>query len=563
MKQFKNIYTTSRKAYAMQFLTILPLTLLCSALLLPAMEIPNKKPSSKKPESNPLLMMMLIGEGRPHDALLLKAMDSDDPKEAYGILDGLTELNSNEKWHAGALIYKGQMLAKGEGVKQDRNAALDCYLACYKKHRDPMALLTIGNHYEEESKTADEFEKAAGYFKKAFANGTGDPMAGYRYARLIYNENIKPEHEEVTDILKYAAPAVVNSITEALYLFASTLLDNNHDSFAELGLPAFLQAAKQGDAFSALQLGIFYKNGLYVPKDKEFAQAIFNKALATEDTPLNMTAKAYMYKHGLGVAKDTVKAKKLLDEARPSLDANQSFIDNLFCSEDDKLTAISDPAMLRTQPIAAQEVNQPVLPKPTQIVESKEPTDLKIEKPVQKNDEKKDALIVPIKKEISHKTLLDKCNELSLKQDGSSLEIDIKNNKIFVHDPQYKNEFIVPFEEAEFQHNANIVQFMYDKRIKAWFTKTLKKLKADPEIRWKISTHRFGKAVDYLMQLVGLKNPFVGKKKDNDRLLHEAESITQKNRGHFEYTFRKQGANAILYHRHYRPYKAEPKEKPK
>ncbi len=529
-----------------------------------SMEIPEKKANKKIEEdlASHFLLMKLICEGRPHDAMLAKATFSNNPKEAYEIYSGLADIDSDEPWHAMALLSKGMALAKGDGVAKNRPAALACFEDCYKKHNDPKALLAIGDHYEDETRLLDNYNKAASYYKKAFANG--EPMAGYRMARLIYNENIKPETKsEVLEIIKYTIPAANANITEALYLLASVLLDNDDESFTEVGLPAFLQAAKNGDSFSALQLGILYKNGLHVPKDTEFAQKIFNKALNMEDTAVNKLAKAYMYKHGIGITKDSIRANKLLKEARPQLGVNQSYIDNLF-SEEDALTIKSTPSPAANVAIPSNSKASTEAPKPNQILQSKEAANLgkvleekkEQAKPVLKA-EQKIAPVIPVQKEIKYKTLLDKCNEYSIKEDGSFLEIAVKNNQILIHDPQYKNEFVVPYEEAEFHHNANLIQFRYDDRLKIWFNKSLKELKADPETRWKIPTHRFGKAADYLMQLVGIKNPYLAKKKNNDRLVHEAKSITQKNQGHFEYTFRKEGKKLILYHRNYRPYKVK------
>ena len=166
-------------------------------------------------------------------------------------------------------------------------------------------------------------------------------------------------------------------------------------------------------------------------------------------------------------------------------------------------------------------------------------------------------------KEIKYRTLLDQCNTLSQNDDGSFLELDFSSKKILVHDPKYKHEFVVPFEDSEFRQNVNFVQLRYDERIQEWFTKSLKALKSNDATRWKVETHRFGKAVDYLMQVIGIKNPTFNGKANTNHLMHEAESLKLKNKGHFEYTFRKEGPKSYLFHRHYHPYKTEPKEKPK
>jgi len=568
----------------MKFLSFITLAALLSPLYLPAMEMPNKKsqPKTQEPNQrvmNAQLMMMLIAQGKPHEALLVKAINSTNPKEAYEGFKELSEIDSDEKWHAMALMSKGQSLAKGEGVKQDRDAALKCYQDCYNKHKDPQALLCIGNHYEEDSKTSDDFKKAADCFKKAFAGGAGDPMAGYRYARLIYNENIKPESDEVTDIIKFTLPAANKSITEALYLFASTLLDNNHESFVEAGLPAFFKAAKQGDAFSAIQLGILFKNGLYVPKDSHLAQDLFNKALTAQDSAINKLAKAYMYRNGIGIGKDLDKAKKLLQESRPELGVNQSFIDNLF-AKDDTLdfmidekspTEITIPkeSMNAAPQAPAAESPKAVAIEPIEPIQAPQELKQKISEPAQPLLVKASTNVPPqtaislLPKEIKYRTLLDQCNALSQNEDGSSLELDFGSKKILVHDPKYKHEFVVPFEESDFRQNVNLVQLRYDERIQEWFTKSLKELKSDDNKRWKVETHRFGKAVDYLMQIIGIKNPTFNGKANTNHLMHEAESLKLKNKGHFEYTFRKEGTKSYLFHRHYRPYKTDPKEKTK
>lgn len=502
------------------------------------------------------MMMAQIAAGCPHDALLSKAIAENDPKEAYQTFSYLTEIDSNEPWHEFALLEKGHALAKGNGVKKDSSEALKCFQECYKKHKSPKALLCLGDYYEQETQLPNNFQLAAEFYKKGF--NAGDPMAGYRLARLIYNENIPPiSGSEINDIIKYTNPGVQAGLKEPLYLFASVLLDNNHELFTTRGLPAFLAAAKQGDAFSALQLGILFKNGLYVPKDEKIAQGSFNKALAMEDSPENMLAKAYMYKNGIGVAKNTAKANTLFAEARSNISANLEFIDRLFAKDNtldfNKITPDTPyklPLLKSIFPVPMLQIEKPLEIEPIEI---KKPLPL----PAVKIDKLAPKAAAPalLPQQIVCKTVLDRCNTLSQAEDGSSLELDLIHKLIFIHDPKYKNEFVVPYEESEFNPRVNLVSLRYDDRVKQWFTKSIKALKADPETRWKISSHRFGTAVDYLMQVIGIKNPILGQVKKNQlQLMHTAESLTQKNKGHFEYTFRKEGSKNYVYHRMYRPY---------
>lgn len=523
------------------------------------------------------VMMQSIVNGDINNAFLMKAMNSDDPKEAYEIYSQLTETDSSEPWHETALLLKGQALLKGNGTLQNKSEALKCFQECYKKHKSPKALLSLGDYYEQEATLPGNFKIAADMFKKGF--NAGDPMAGYRLARLIYNENIPPvSQSEVDDILKYTAPGVKAGLKEPLYLFASVLLDNNHEIFTSHGLPAFQGAAKQGDAFSALQLGILFKNGLYVPKNEKLAQDIFNKAVAMEDTPENILAKAYMYKNGIGVPQNPQRATILFTKARSSITANLDFVDRLFAKDNTldfvkvspdtsfklpifkslmptPLNSYADiPEALEIEPIEIKKV-----PLPTTPIEKREeatpkapvsPIIVKIDKP-----DIKPALPVLLPKQIASKTLLDRCNAISQKEDGSFLELDLIHKLILIHDPKYKNEFVVPFDESEFNYRVNLVSLRYDDRINQWFTKSLKALKSDDETRWKINTHRFGRAVDYLMQVIGVKNPILNQTKKNQfQLMHAAESLTQKNKGHFEYTFRKEGSKNFIFHRMYRPY---------
>lgn len=546
---------------------------------LSAMEKPPKNEADAMGMPAPIMIMDYINGGRIQDALLTHAMFlEENPKKAYEIFSSLAAQNSAEPWHANALLQKGLALSSGNGVKKNNQQALLCYKECFEKHKDPKALACMGRLHAEDKTDDNRYKKAADCYKKAFAQG--DPMAGSDLARLIYNEDIPaPSGSEVADIIKFTQPAVKKGIKEACYLYASTLLDNNHEDFSTHGLPALLEAAKQEDAFSAIQLAILFKNGLYVPKDTKLANNILEKALKMEDTDINKVAKAYMYKNGLGVEKNPAKAKQLLREGRKKLDVNQSYIDRLF-SKDDTLdfiveektpeivpspssapkpvemlrpSVIAPPVQLPTEPIeppaavikASSIIFEPVVSK--KIVET---VKTKVELPK----------VVMLPQEIRIRNLLDGCNALSQRDDGSYLELDFSRKKVLVHDPKYKHEFVVPFEEEEFRSYVNLAKLRYDERIAQWFIKSLKDLKSNDETRWKIDTHRFGKAVDYLIQLIGIKNPILKARADQNSLMHAAESLTLNNKGHFEYTFRKEGTKSYLFHRHYRPYGKEPKK---
>lgn len=513
------------------------------------------------------ILIQLIAQNRPFDAMLIKAHMDDDLKEAYNTYSYLSEMQSDEPWHAHALLNRACALEKGEGVRQDKKAALSYYQECFKKHKEPKALLAIARHYEEDATFLKNYELAAGFYKKAFS--LGEPMAGYDYARLIYNEKIKPETQsEADEIIAYVRPAVKAGITEALYLFATVLLDNDREEFVEEGLPALFQAAKNGDAFSTLQIGIFFKNGLYVGKDTALAQKLFEKAFAMEDTPLNLLAQGYMHIHGIGVTRNVKLGQHILDGAQNSLSEINHIIKNLF-SGAEKLGAILPTkeikeTSLEVKPSAQPEdktklnVEQPsALTPPTLSVQITKPAPALV--PPSLPPAPKETPKTNIPKQLNYKTLLDKCNALSIDEDGSRIEIDMNNHNILVHDPKYNNEYSIPFEDEEFQWNINPKRFKYDPRIAIWHTKTLKELKADPDIRWKILTHRFGKAADYAIQLVGVKNPYLLKgKQDQERLVHCAESVNQKTKGHFEFTFYGSGKKKVLYHRHFKPYKTSP-----
>lgn len=550
-------------------------------LLLLFFAIPNLSTAMDRPLSqsdrlkllNHRLMMQSIVNGDINSAFLMKAMNSDDPKEAYEIYSQLTETDSNEPWHEIALLLKGQALLKGNGTLQNKSEALKCFQECYKMHKSSKALLSLGDYYEQEATLPGNFKIAADMFKKGF--NAGDPMAGYRLARLIYNENIPPvSQSEIDDIIKYTAPGVKAGLKEPLYLFASVLLDNNHALFTSHGLPAFLGAAKQGDASSALQLGILFKNGLYVPKNEKLAQELFNKALAMEDTPENILAKAYMYKNGVGIPQNPQLANILFTKARSSITANLEFVDRLFAKDNtlDFVKASPDtPIKLALKPLLPEPLNLLAeTPKALETKSSKVTKESLPAVPVGKREKIaaeapatvkevvpaiKPALPPFLPQQIKCKTLLDRCNALSLQEDGSSLELDLMRKLILIHDPKYKNEFVVPFDESELNYRVNLVSLRYDDRINQWFNRSLKSLKSDDETRWKINTHRFGRAVDYLMQVIGVKNPILNQAKKNQfQLMHAAESITQKNKGHFEYTFRKEGSKNFIFHRMYRPY---------
>ncbi|CAN5136784.1 hypothetical protein BH09DEP1_BH09DEP1_8220 [soil metagenome] len=113
-----------------------------------------------------LMMMAQAAEGHQEDTLVALAMATDDHDEAYKIYSQLAKKDSKEKWHEHALLGKGTALSKGIGVKKDRTAALKCFQECYTQHKSGIALLALGDHYEEESQLPDNYRLAAISIKK-------------------------------------------------------------------------------------------------------------------------------------------------------------------------------------------------------------------------------------------------------------------------------------------------------------------------------------------------------------------------------------------------------------
>jgi TPR repeat protein len=254
-------------------------------------------------------------------------IEEENPEEALKIYSFLANTNYSEEWHAQALLQKGRLLFKGNGVKKDTKAALDCYHKCYQKHKDPLALLAIGMYYQycpdlDEKLIDIRFKLAAGYFKKGF-DVYKEPACAFQYATLLYREKL-PESKNLSaeDILKYIRPQISRAFSnpsiryasnDALFLYGEILMNNainpnnainsnNYDEeFAVFGIRAFTIAAQQGDACSMLQLRNLYRHGLYVDKDIYKAESYAQQIQASEDTQANLVTKAYMYMRGDGV----------------------------------------------------------------------------------------------------------------------------------------------------------------------------------------------------------------------------------------------------------------------
>ena len=546
-----------------------------------------------------IIIQMMAGGASPQDICLMKAMTSENETVAFVLYSQLAESESHAPWNMQALLQKGTALYHGKGIVKDREKALNCYRECFKKYKDPKSLLMIGEYYED-AVIDNHFQLAAGHYKKAA--DMGEPMGAFRYARLIYNDKITSENalEEALHYLRLSiyntsSDLMLTQMNDALFMYATTLLDNDRDEeFMKLGLPCLRKAASQGDASSMHQLGILYRHGLYVDKDIAKGEDYFNKALHSEDTQANLVTKMYMFMRGDGVAMDKKKAIELLAQAAngPSdiRDLYMHFADDIAQVEKQdtieqqakaiaqlpvadeiktettqqspaatlqKVTSVQDKKNIKkiwkkkeqvsagvsatqSEPVAAQTKIKQELIQPASVTStSKIATKKRFANVLDMLRVKRESL----PKTFPYQTIIEKCNKLSLSQDGSYIEIDPKKMLILIHDPRFKKLFGFEYDEGEFHHDIEPRAFKYHDRV----IEALEKNVENSEV------HKFGRAADYVMQLFGVLNPYQNKK--NDMLAHPAISLKQKLKGQFELTFFKTKRDYILYHRMFKPLK--------
>ena len=484
---------------------------------------------------NPMALIAASG-GSKQDLLLARAMlMENDETEAYKIYSKLANQNSSKMWHAQALLQKGKALETGKGTEKNIKEAITCYQKCYKIHKDPQALLSLGDLYD----LADNYSLAAAYYKKAFENG--EPMAGYRYARLLYLDRIKYEFEnipqinipQIVELLFYIEPLIrasadkpliIKSAPDALFMYATLLLENDLiEKFLAIGLPALHLATSHGDAASMHQLGILYRHGLYVEKDIEKAKEYFAKALNSEDKQENLVTKAYMYMRGDGVQKDKEKAVRLLDQASEGKWNIQSILDNYADEIYEVRSKWEEDALKKQKPIDFYDnIHFP------HALMASWFTPREVKPLVIRNILDTLKVNTEIPQVFPYKTIVEKCNALSQPIDGSLIAIDVDKQLVLIND------------------DIEPAPFTYDKRIKKQLTASLGN--KDP--------HKFGIAADYVMQLFGVLNPYLSlkKNKEEDNLVHPAEQTKPESQeGHFEYGFFKsKKGHYKLYHRFFK-----------
>lgn len=144
-----------------------------------------------------------------------------------------------------------------------------------------------------------------------------------------------------------------------------------------------------------------------------------------------------------------------------------------------------------------------------------------------------------IPQSVPYQTVIQKCNKLSLPVDGSFITID-NNQEIVISDPKFKKQFSFPFNRAEFNYDIEPKPFKYDERVNQQLSSNSGN--NDP--------HKFGVAVDYLMQLFGT---ITSLKRRNQTLIHAAVLLSSMRNGEFQYGFYKSKKNTyILYHRFFK-----------
>lgn len=159
-------------------------------------------------------------------------------------------------------------------------------------------------------------------------------------------------------------------------------------------------------------------------------------------------------------------------------------------------------------------------------------------KKIKKRSRKKTINSIP--QLVPYQTAIQKCNKLSLSVDGSFITIDSNNQVAFVIDPKFNKKFSFPFNQAEFNFNIEPKPFKYDERVKQQLALTSSN--KDP--------HKFGIAVDYLMQLFGTSTCFERK---TQSLIHAAVLLSSMQNGEFQYGFYKSQKNTYkLYHRFFK-----------
>ena len=518
--------------------------------------------------------MLAMGASE-EDLLLVRAMFYENEVKAYKIYSKLADRESDEKWHEQALLQKGCSLRYGKGVAQDLKEALKCYQICFKRHKSTKALLYLGELCE----SAGNYTLAGEYYKKALENQ--EPMAAFRYARLLYLEKIEFKTEnQLDEILHYIRPiiracaesdSILKASIDTLVLYAMILLDNDcDDEFITIGLPGLHVAAQHGDASAMHQLGILYRHGLYVEKDLATAEKYFQRALNSENTQANLVTKFYMYLRGDGVSEDKNRAVEYLEQAKNGDSNIQDILDD-YAKEIEEVESLVVRVEKQSKTTRANvpSDSDDDISEPTKKQLKREKRSLRRERIFrwfapeissvqveQVNEQSKQRAIYSIldtlrvsrniPKSFPYKTIVQKCNALSVPVDGSSIEIDRNKQVVLIHDPKFKKEFSLPFDEGEFHYDIEPKTFKYDDRIKQQLN--ISGSNKDP--------HKFGQAADYAMQLFGVLNPYLGKKKKKeDSLIHPVALLKpSKENGNFEYTFFKSKKTYKLYHRMFKKF---------
>lgn len=437
---------------------------------------------------------------------------------------------------------------------------------------------------------------------------SGFAYARLSYFNRFLQDKIKPDEilkymrPYITNLLQYRLQNKTNNEDNSnLYIYAYILLQEQYiDEYINFGIPALERAAAAGDSPSLFQLSGMYMNGTYVDKDEDKAKSLIKKLLATPDNQFNLQIKAIVYVRGLCVEQDIRKAINLLNLAKKGPMDISIFSSNLIGEINGILDGYSFEELLEdensdpkhdlsktkrkqkkkrrklkkenlkgnlkeqnqsgqsqldnsenllTDKFTEEFISNPISLDGFKLVKSK-PRKYKASQFINilKNFNNRSKEIDFNSKnklaESALKSSIEKCNRLSIEQDGSYMELS-KNSNLIIHDPKFGKEFLFPINPREF-HEIEPFKFIYDDRI----TDKINNLELNND-----DNHRFGVAVDYAMQLFGVLDLFnmPDKKKIENSLLHSA--ILDKNiKGNFEYTFYKdsESEDFVLYHRLFR-----------
>lgn len=537
------------------------------------------------------MMQLNISMG---NALVSVAMEMSerDPEQANNIFSRAIEIqetynpNLEMPWPEFAYIFKAKLLFNCNGIERDRNGAFKILRECFSKYRNPSAMLTLGDLYEKSPDIGNYFYLAATCYKLGNSqNSTRKPeddrfMCGYRYARLLYLDKIKhTQSDQLQELLGYVRPMSYNinmdpikssMFIDAFVLYVDILSDNTNyysdnsitDEFIKFGIPLMHFCASSGDASSMHQLGVLYRHGLYVDKDIEKAKSYFENALNSDDTQANLVTKAYMYIRGDGVTIDKKKGVELLFRAK----SGPSDITDVMINFEQDILGVINSDTINKEPIAESSIpidavytehvaapsnsidTETIIDKPEVISKPANSVNIKGKKPNKRRTNKVDQVptATPSNKLpaiLPYKTIIDKCNELSIRIDKSYIEFDSKKSSFIIHDIKYGKVFEFPVDDGELHSYVTYPKHLtYDNRVKEQQKGNKGPECADP--------HKFSIAIDLLMQYFWVSSPFKGKSNKDKQWLHAAVWRNEKQKGIFEYTF--SGSENILYHRMFR-----------